>query len=168
MEIQGTIRLATAEDCEAIASIYNEGIVERRSTFETQARTAADIGEWLGAPNHPVLVVASEGTVLGWARISPYSARPCYAGVGEASIYVSAPARGRGLGSMIAAALRDHAERAGFHKVIGKLFLENDQSRRLAARHGFREVGIHLRHGTIDSEWRDVLVMELLLGKAAD
>jgi L-amino acid N-acyltransferase YncA len=162
------VRQATARDCGAVARIYNEGIAERRSTFETEERSAAEIGEWLGSPRHPVLVAESEsgGGVVGWARIAPYSARPCYAGVGEASVYVSASVRGRGLGSALAGELRAAAERAGFHKLIGKLFAENTASMALAARHGFREVGLHLRHGAIDGQWRDVLVIELLLGEA--
>lgn len=76
--------------------------------------------------------------------------------------------RGRGVGGSLALALRDHAERAGFHKLVGKLFTENHRSRRLVTRHGFREVGTHLRHGFIEGEWRDVLVVELLLGTVAD
>ena len=168
VDTHGTVRSARTADCATIAAIYNEGIAEGRSTFETQTRTAADIDEWFESANHPVLVAESDGMVVGWARLSPYGPRPCYAGVGEASVYVAASARGRGLGTIIGTALRDRAESAGFHKVIGKLFVENEQSRRLAARHGFREVGVHQRHGTVDGEWRDVLVMELLLGKAAN
>jgi phosphinothricin acetyltransferase len=167
MDTCGTVRFAEPDDCEIIARIYNEGIAEGRSTFEPQLRTAGDIDGWLGPSSYPVLVAERERTVVGWARLSAYSARPCYTGVGEASVYVSATARGRGLGTLIATALRDEAERAGFYKVIGKLFVENEQSRRLAARHGFREVGVHRRHGTIEDEWRDVLVVELLLGDAA-
>jgi phosphinothricin acetyltransferase len=163
----GAVRLARSADCKTIAAIYNEGIAEGRSTFETEPRTVADIEEWLGVPAHPVLVAERSGDVVGWARLGPYSSRPCYAGVAEASIYVSAAARGKGLGTMIAATLREHAERVGLHKVIGKLFVGNEQSRSLAARHGFREVGVHLRHGTISDEWRDVLVVELLLADAA-
>jgi L-amino acid N-acyltransferase YncA len=162
-----TVRRASPRDCNAIARIYNEGIAERGSTFETEPRSAAEIEEWLGSPEHPVLVAVCGGVVVGWARISPYSTRACYAGVGEGSIYVRAAERGRGIGSALARALSDEAEQAGLYKVVGKLFADNEPSRRLVARHGYREVGIHLRHGRIDGEWRDVLVVELLLGEAA-
>jgi L-amino acid N-acyltransferase YncA len=167
MHTSGPVRRARAEDCEAIARIYNEGITERRSTFETEPRSQDDVQEWLGSPCHPVLVAERDGVVVGWARISPYSSRSCYAGVGEGSIYVRASERGRGLGSALAAALVREAERAGYYKILGKLFADNDASRRLVARHGFREVGVHLRHGRIDGDWRHVLLVERLLGDAA-
>ncbi len=167
VETRATVRPARHSDCEAIARIYNEGIAERRSTFETDARSPADIEQWLDSPRHPVLVAERGGAVVGWARIAPYSSRACYAGVGEGSIYVSAAERGRGVGGALAAGLRDEAERAGFYKIVGKLFAENAESRRLVARHDFREVGVHRRHARIDGDWRDVLVVELLLGHAA-
>lgn len=162
------VRDARDEDRDAIAAIYNEGIRERRSTFETEERAAADIAQWLGSPRHPVLVAQDAGAVVGWARVSPYSSRPCYAGVGEASVYVGARARGRGLGGALAGELRARAARAGFHKLIGKLFAENRASLALATRYGFREVGLHLRHGEIDRRWHDVLVVELLLPGAGE
>ena len=110
-----------------------------------------------------MLVAEGGGAVIGWARTSPYSPRPCYAGIREASVYVLAAERGRGTGGALAAALSDDAEQAGFHKLVGKLFADNEASRRLVDRQGFREVGTHHRHGRIDGEWRDVIVVELLL-----
>jgi phosphinothricin acetyltransferase len=163
MERHDLVREASAGDCEAIAAIYNEGIAEGRSTFETETRSATDIDGWLDSPAHPVLVAESAGLVAGWARIAPYSPRACYAHIAEASVYVQALMRGRGLGGALASALRERAEQAGLEKVIGKLFADNDASRRLTARYGFREVGLHLRHGQVRGEWHDVLVVELLL-----
>jgi L-amino acid N-acyltransferase YncA len=83
------------------------------------------------------------------------------------SVYVRAAERGRGIGSASAQALGEAAERAGLYKLVGKLFADNEPGRRLVARDGYREVGIHLRHGRVDGDWRDVLVVELLLGEAA-
>lgn len=64
-------------------------------------------------------------------------------------------------------ALIESAEEAGIHKLVGKLFTDHEASRALVARHGFREVGVHHRHGRLDGAWRDVLLVELALGDAA-
>jgi phosphinothricin acetyltransferase len=52
--------------------------------------------------------------------------------------------------------------------VIGKLFAENRASASLVRALGFRDVGVHLRHARLDGAWRDVLVVERLLGPARD
>jgi L-amino acid N-acyltransferase YncA len=61
----------------------------------------------------------------------------------------------------------DAAELAGYHKLVGKVFTANRASIELLWRCGWREVGVHRRHGRLDGEWRDVLVVERLLGDAA-
>ena len=163
-----TVRDAVPADAAAIAAIYNEGIEERTATFETRLRTAADVGAWLAAGARlPVLVAADGGAARGWARIAPYSDRPAYAGVGEVSAYVARAARGRGVGRALLTALRGRAEELGYWKLTGKLFTGNVASAALVRRCGWREVGTHLRHGRLDGRWRDVSVVELLLGDAA-
>jgi L-amino acid N-acyltransferase YncA len=153
------IRLAAPADANAIAEIWNEGIAERTSTFETRPRMPDEIGrEWR------ISLVAEKGErVLGWGAVSPYSTREAYAGVGEASIYVTAAARGQGIGTALAEALAEQAHAAGMHKLLGKIFPENEASVRLVRRCGFRDVGIHVRHGRLEGKWRDVLLVERLL-----
>ena len=102
-----------------------------------------------------------DGRVAGWAAMSEYSrSREVYAGIAECSIYVDPELRGRGIGSALLAELADEAARRGFYKLIGKLFTDNEPSLRLLDRAGFRVVGTHLRHGTLDGEWRDVILLE--------
>lgn len=84
-------------------------------------------------------------------------------GIGEASVYVAPEARGKGVGTALAEALAAEAERNDFHKLLGKLFTDNVASIRLVERCGFSSVGTHRRHGQLDGEWRDVLVVERLL-----
>lgn len=55
---------------------------------------------------------------------------------------------------------------AGFWKVLSRLFPENTASRALCARFGFREVGVYQRHAQLDGVWRDVVIVERLLGAA--
>jgi L-amino acid N-acyltransferase YncA len=157
------VRTATASDREAICAIYNAAIQERGSTFETTPRTAEDFEARIGNERFPLLVGTGGEKVIGWAGLAPYSDRQCYAGIGEASVYVDAAARGRGIGTELAEALASTARSGGFHKMIGKLFTDNVASIRLVERCGFTSVGLHRRHGKLDGAWRDVLVVERLL-----
>ena len=90
-----------------------------------------------------------------------------YRGIGEYSVYLDRDARGAGLGRALLEALLVRAEATGHWKLTSRLFPENAASRALAAACGFREVGVHERHARLDGEWRDVIVVERLLGDAA-
>lgn len=158
-----SLRGARPADAAAICAIYNAAIAERGSTFETEPRVAEQFQARIGADRFPLLVAQAGGTVIGWAALSPYSDRPCYAGIGECSIYVAGEARGRGVGTALTEALASAAADSGFHKLIGKLFTDNVASLQLIERCRFSSVGLHRRHGRLDGTWRDVLVVERLL-----
>lgn len=85
-------------------------------------------------------MAGADGRVVGWVAASTYRPRDCYAGIAEFSVYVAGSARGRRVGDALLAA----REAAGLGKVLSRIFPENAASRRLCARHGFREVG-HVR-----------------------
>ncbi len=157
------VRRAIAQDAGEMCAIYNAAISERSSTFETEARSAADFATRIDDGRFPVLVSDGEDGAIGWAALASYSTRPCYSGIGECSVYVAAQARGRGVGTALTEALAATAEQSGFHKMIGKLFTDNLASVRLVERCGFQTVGVHARHGRLDGAWRDVLVVERLL-----
>ena len=161
------VRRASRSDAGAVVAIYNEGIAERQATFETDARRPRDVIGRLASKSHPALVAEDGDEVVGWAWIAPYSEREAYAGVAECSVYVRAAARGRGAGTRLTQDLATEAELRGFHKLLGKLFTTNQASLRLVRRCGFREVGVHRSHGRLEGEWRDVVLVELLLGEAA-
>ena len=164
-----SIRAARLADAEAMARIYNEGVEERQATLETQRRSTADFAVRIArAPRWPMIVAEHDGRVVGWAAVGEYNPRECYRGVGEATLYVARAARRQGFGRGLLEELTAAAERAGYWKLIGRLFPENGPSRALLRSCGFSDVGVHRRHGRRDGEWRDVLVVERLLGEAAD
>ena len=162
-----TIRPATEDDASAIAAIYNEGIVDRVATFETSRREPADVLAWFGE-GLPLLVAAErDGAVLGFARVSPYSDRCVYGGVGEHGVYVARAARGRGIGRQLLEALCDAAQEAGIYKLTSRVFTDNAASLAAHRAAGFVEVGVQRRHGKLDGEWKDCVLVERLLGEAA-
>jgi L-amino acid N-acyltransferase YncA len=162
-----TIRAAAAGDADAIAAIYNEGIEERVATFETRLREAEEIAAW-HEDGLPFLVAERDGVVVGFARVSPYSDRCVYAGVGEHGVYVARSARGRGLGRALLEALCAEAESAGLYKLTSRIFSDNAASRAVHVAAGFVEVGVQRRHGQLDGEWKDCVLVERLLGPAAN
>jgi phosphinothricin acetyltransferase len=158
-------RLATPDDAAAIASIYNEGIADRIATFETEPRTTEQIATQLRDKRDrwPTIVAEHDGRVVAWAGAGPYRTRPAYAGVAEHSVYVARSARGKGAGRAVLDALcRTYAER-GFWKLVSRIFPENTASLELHERCGFRVVGVYRRHGELDGEWRDCVIVERLL-----
>lgn len=157
-----TSRPAQLDDAEAIARIYNEGIQDRIATFETRLRSAEDIRAWFDGV-HPIVVVEEGNEVVAFAATSSYRPRECYAGIAETSVYVVRSFRRRGAGSFALLALIQAAQQAGFWKLLSRIFPENVASRGLVRELGFREVGVYEKHGILDGQWRDVVIVERLL-----
>ena len=159
-----TIRTARRDDAHVIASIYNQGIEDRSATFETEARTPDDIAARLAERDRfPVLVAERDGHVVGWAGLSAYRARTCYAGIAEFSIYLDRTARGQGIGRQLLTALVESACAHGYSKLVSRVFPANAASRALCKACGFREVGVYEKHARLDGEWKDVVIVERLI-----
>jgi len=158
-----TTRTARIGDAPAIVEIYNEGIADRIATFETTPRSVDQILDWFDE-RHPIVVVVDEtDRIAGYAATYAYADRCCYAGVAEFSVYVRRANRGQGVGALAMKALSEQATRAGFWKLLSRVFVENKASLALLKSVGFREVGVHEKHGKLDGVWRDVVAVERLL-----
>jgi L-amino acid N-acyltransferase YncA len=152
------IEAMTPADWESVRAIYREGIATGHATFETDA---PDWETWdRGRRKDCRLVARSEGRVVGWAALSPVSTRPVYAGVAEVSVYVSASARGQGVGKALLIALIEASEEAGIWTLQGSIFPENAASLALVKGLGFREVGRRERIGCRNGVWRDTILVE--------
>jgi phosphinothricin acetyltransferase len=152
-----TVRDLRPDDWPAVRTIYEEGIRSGDATFETETPSWE---RWDEA--HPELRIVAErvGSVVGWAALSPVSARHCYRGVGEVSVYVAEEARGSGLGRTLLAELAGRSEQAGYWTLTAGVFPENEASIRLHEACGFRAVGIRERLGELRGHWRDVVLLE--------
>jgi L-amino acid N-acyltransferase YncA len=148
----------TPADWPAVEAIYAAGIATGDATFETAPPSWEEFDA--GRLGGHRLVATKDGEVVGWAALSPTSARPCYAGVVEHSVYVAEHARGRGVGRVLMEALIASAQAAGIWTIQTSIFPENAASVALHERVGFRVVGRRERIAQLDGVWRDTLLLE--------
>jgi L-amino acid N-acyltransferase YncA len=147
-----------AGDWPRVCEIYAQGIASGDATFETETPSWE---AWDQAHLSVCRLVARQhGAVAGWAALTPFSKRPVYRGVAEASVYVAETSRGAGLGSTLMRATIEQAEAAGIWTLLAKIFPENASSLALAAKFGFRRVGVLERIGQQHGVWRNVVLLQ--------
>lgn len=166
-----TIRPSRDEDIATITAIYAHHVLNGTGTFETEAPSAADMAarrtDVLGK-NLPYLVAEENGEVLGFAYCNWFKPRPAYRFSAEDSIYMSEAARGKGLGGQLLVALSQAAEAAGVRKLIAVIGdSANVGSVGVHRRNGFTHVGVLKDCGWKFGEWRDVVLMEKVLGEGS-
>jgi phosphinothricin acetyltransferase len=159
------IRPAALDDAAAICEIYNQGIVDRIATLETELRTPDERRAWMAArgPRHPVLVAETGGAVIGWASLNQFNPRPAYEHVADMSVYVERDWRGRGVGRGLLERVTIVARELGYHKMVLAAFPWNAAGVALYERSGFAKVGVYREQGLLDGRWVDVLIMDKLL-----
>ena len=161
-------RPARPNDAGAITAIYNQGIEDRVGTFETEPRSVGQIEAWFEHAKAFVAVENDAGDLVGYAVAHPYADRCCYAGIGEFSVYVRRDMRGAGVGRVAMAALVEASRAGGLWKLLSRVFPENRASLNLMAHMGFKEIGVHEKHGKLEGVWRDCVIVERVFPENLD
>lgn len=164
------VRLAKAEDAEAIRQIYNLAVTTSVVTFDLVPRSANEQRQWLEARSgaHAV-VVAEDGNeedgkkIAGFASLSPYRDKPAYSTSVEDSIYVHETYQRQGVGRLLLEELIRVATVHGFHAMFARIVDGHLPSIRLHESMGFETIGTEREVGRKFGRWLDVLVMEKLL-----
>jgi L-amino acid N-acyltransferase YncA len=156
--MENEIRVMVAEDWPPMREIYLSGIATGQATFETDAPTWERWNDsHLASPR---LVAVDGATLVGWAALSPISARAVYSGVAEVSVYVDGDKRGHGIGRLLLDRLIKESEAKGIWTLQASIFPENVASVSLHRACGFREVGTRERIGKLKNMWRDTVLFE--------
>ncbi|MET4097611.1 N-acetyltransferase family protein [Arthrobacter sp. UYCu712] len=159
-----TIRPMCEDDWPAVQRIYREGIATGHATFESEAPDWERFND-SRLLRHRLVAGTAEGGILGWAAVSPVSARSVYSGVVEHSVYIAAEARGQGLGAALLRALADSTERDGIWTIQASVFPENEASLKLHLANGYVVVGrrhriARMTHGPLTGQWCDTVLIE--------
>jgi len=153
-----TIAPLEPEHWEGVRAVFQDGIDSGIATFET---TLGNWPAWDAAHRRDCRFVAlADGVVVGWAALTPVSARSAYAGVAEVSVYVARACQGRGIGPRLLRHLVDASERAGIWTLQAVVFPQNAVSVATHRRAGFREVGRRERIALLRGAWQDTLLLE--------
>jgi L-amino acid N-acyltransferase YncA len=143
---------------EQVLHIYGEGLETGFSTFNTEVPTW---GEWdRNHLPHTRLVAIENGEVLGWVALLPVSARVCYRGVAEFSIYIATRHRGRGIADQLMRSMIAESEANGIWTLQSSTFADNTTSLRMQERHGFRQIGYRDRIAQLHGVWRNTILLE--------
>lgn len=152
------IHCMTENDWPSVRAIYEEGIATGNATLEV---SVPDWPKWDAEHVKECRLVFKEnGTVQGWAALTPVSGRCVYAGVAEVSVYIGASFRGKGVGKKLLQALVEASEASGIWTLQAGILKENTASIELHQSCEFREVGVREKLGQLNSAWRDVVMME--------
>lgn len=152
------IRLFQTTDWPDVSRIYEQGLLTRNATFETEV---PPYDQWIKKFHASRLwVITLKGKVAGWLGLQPVSNRKVYEGVVEVTVYVDENHRGLGLGNKLMKHMISESEKEGIWTLYASIFPENTSSIQLHTSNGFREIGYRERIGMLDGKWRNTVLFE--------
>lgn len=165
MDTAWQIRRARADDLPALLAIYNDAVEHSVATFDLEPRSTEAGRAWLAAHTgrHPLFVAElADGTVAGYASLSPYRPMPAYDSTAELSLYIHPDYRRRGLGGamaehMLAVARAD----TRLHLIVSVITATHAASIALHEKLGFRFCGTLHEAGFKFGAYHDVVHYEL-------
>ena len=159
------VRPATPRDAHTVCAIYNHYVAATVVTFEEEPvdepAMAGRIRDVLASL--PWLIAERDGVVAGFAYARPWHARSAYRLSVEATIYLSADATRRGIGTELYRALLEDLRARGLHSAIGVIALPNPGSVALHEKLGFARIGVLSEVGWKLGRWVDVGHWQLML-----
>jgi phosphinothricin acetyltransferase len=156
--MDGTLRVATPADADAIQRIYAPYVEETAITFATTTPSAAALETKIsdGRSQYPWLVCERDDRVVGYAYAGPLRKRDAYQWTVELSVYVDRDARREGVGRRLYRAVLDLLTVQGYASAYGVITLPNPASVAFHERLGFDQVGQFDDAGFKHGEWHDV------------
>lgn len=153
------IRNMCTEDWEAVSQIYQQAIDAHNVTFQDFVPTYE---EWDRSHLKVCRIIAEiNNIVVGFVAVNSASARACYKGVADLSIYLDYNYHNLGLGSLLMKELIEQSEQEGFWTLQAGIFEVNKASIRLHEKFGFRIIGYREKVAkTMDGEWMNTILLE--------
>jgi phosphinothricin acetyltransferase len=162
------VRPASADDLPAIQAIYAHHVLHGLASFEEEPPALDEIRRRFAevtAKQLPWLAADFGGQLAGYGYCAPYRARSAYRYALEDSIYVRSGLEGRGIGTVLLAALIERSAALGYRQIVAVIGdSANAASINLHAAAGFLRVGTLRSVGFKFGRWVDSVFMQRPLG----
>ena len=164
------IRIATAEDAEALLAIYAPYVRDTAITFEYEVPTVEEFRRRIlgTAEKYPYFCLEAEGRIMGYAYASPFRSRKAYQWIAETSVYLAPEARKRGWGKLLCRALEEGCRAMGLVSLYACITVPReegdpyvtDDSALFHVHLGYRELARFPGSGSKFGRWYDTVIME--------
>lgn len=161
------VNIRAMEECDlpTASRIYNQSAVATTYSYTLVDTKVEDRLSWwheLVADGRPVLVAEVDETMAGYATYHRFRGGGGYDVTAEVTIWLDAPARGRGVGRKLMAELIRHARADHhLHNLLAVIDSQNERSIGFHSAMSFTEVG-RLPHIAYKlGDWRTAVFMQL-------
>jgi L-amino acid N-acyltransferase YncA len=164
------IRIARADDADAIHAIYAPSVTASAITFETELPGVEAMRQRIvnRLQHYPWLVWEEHGGVLAYAYATRFRERAAYDWIAETSIYVHGEARRRGIARHLYGVLLEVMRFQGINQAVGVITLPGDVSVSMHEAMGFTPAGVWSKAGYKLGRWWDVGVWQKELQSPAN
>ena len=163
------IRLATADDAEAILEIYRPSIEGSAVSFETAVPSAEEMCERIISclELYPWIVEQQGDSLRGYAYASSYHPRAAYRWAANVSVYVGQESLRRGIAKQLYSVLFAILQEQGLRKVLAAISVPNPASQQFHESLGFESVGVVAEVGFKLGRWQSMGWWQRPLGAGA-
>lgn len=163
-----TVRPGEASDLGPINEIYNHYIAMSPATFDIEPIPIEVRREWFThyapAGRYRLFVALDADRVVGFTTSSPHRGKRAYETSVETTVYVAEDAVGRGIGTVLYAALFDALAGEDLHRAYAGITQPNEASVTLHERFGFTRAALFTEQGRKFGRYWDVAWFEKPLG----
>lgn len=167
------IRPAQTEDLAQILQIYNAEIMHGTANWNHVAKTLAELKRWfkqLKMQQFPIYVAQAQhsATILGFADYATFRGIHGFKQTVEHSVFVHPDFTGQGVGKALMLQLIQQAQQQNLHVMVAAIDHANLGSIALHEKLGFKHSGYMPQVGQKFGQWRDLVLMQLILDAAVD
>lgn len=157
-----TLRTIENRDISACVRIYNRYIMETTWSFEEVPLTEDAFRSRVETiqRKYPFYIAEENGSVIGYAYLSPYNERSAYRYTADLSIYLDWERRGEGIGAKLLQEIETAAKERQIHSILSLVTGENRASLVFHEKNGFIRIGKIEDAGFKMGRWIDLILLQ--------